>query len=68
MAYVGDVHNMGNIQTGAPEYAAKHVVDHIGPEVSDVGVIVYRRAAAVESRFSRDKGFKYLQLPCKGII
>ena len=41
---VGDVHHMANVIPKQLERASKHVGVEEGPEVSDVGVVVDRRA------------------------
>jgi hypothetical protein len=44
---------MDYLKTGPAQGPDQEVVDHIGPEVSDMGVIVNRRSAAVKPDFFR---------------
>jgi hypothetical protein len=54
---------MGNLIAQAAKGTGKDVVGYIGPEISDVGVVVNRGAAAVKTSAALDQGFKGLQPP-----
>jgi hypothetical protein len=44
---------MAYIKAGPAQGSHQDIVEHIGPKVPDMGVIVYRRAAPVKTGFSR---------------
>jgi hypothetical protein len=51
---------MGYFKTCPTQGPDQDIMKHIGPEVPDMGVIVYRRAAPVKTDLSRFEGFKGL--------
>jgi hypothetical protein len=51
---------MAQVQAGSSEGTGKYIVGYIGPQIPDMGIVVYRRPAAVEAGFPRDKGLESL--------
>jgi hypothetical protein len=59
---------MGDLVAQTAESPLQEIVGDIGPEVPDMGIIINRRAAAIEPNFSSLNGFKDLYFPAKGIV
>jgi hypothetical protein len=51
---------MGYVKPCPMQGPDQDIVEHIGPKVPDMGVIIYRRAAPVKTDLSRVEGFKGL--------
>ena len=60
MTDVGDVHDMLHLVAGMSEDPLEGVLENIGPEVSDMRVVVDRRSAAVHSHILVRNGFELL--------
>jgi hypothetical protein len=52
---------MGNLEAPFPEGTDKDIVGYIGPKVPNMGIVVYRGAAAVKTRLPGYKGDKFFQ-------
>jgi hypothetical protein len=68
VAHIGDVHHVGHFITPLPEGPHQGIVGDVGTEIPDVGVVVYRGAAAVKARLAALDWLKDLQCPSKGVI
>jgi hypothetical protein len=51
---------MGYLKTGSAEGSNQYVVEHVGPEVPDMGVVIHRGSAAVKSDMPRPEWLKGL--------
>jgi hypothetical protein len=51
---------MGYCKPGPAQGSDQEIVEHISPEIPDMGIIVYRRAAPVKTDLSGIEGFKGL--------
>jgi hypothetical protein len=66
--HIGDVHDMGYAETGAAQGPDQNIMDHIGPEVSNVGIIIHSGPAAVKTDLIPVDRLEDLQFPAQGII
>ncbi|MPM60271.1 hypothetical protein SDC9_107122 [bioreactor metagenome] len=64
---VGEVHHLLDFISGQAQGPAQDVLENIGAEIADVGEIVNRRSASVDSDFAGDDGVKLPELPVHGI-
>jgi hypothetical protein len=51
---------MGYCKPPAAQGPHEDIVEYIGPEIPNMGIIVYCRPAAVKAGLPRDEGFKGL--------
>jgi hypothetical protein len=58
---------MGYIIALTAQSPGKDIVGHIGPEVPDMGIVIYRGPAAVKTGLTGRPGLKNLQFPSQGI-
>jgi hypothetical protein len=68
MPYVGNIHHIGHLVSSPGKGFYQNIVENIGPEISDMGVIIYRGAATVKSNPAGNQGIKDLKFPPKGIV
>jgi hypothetical protein len=55
VVHVGDVHDVRDFEALVFQEPLEQVLEHVGPVVADVGVVVDRRAAGVELDLSGDE-------------
>ena len=65
VSYVGYVHNSCNVKTCVAEILFKHVLHNIAAQISDVRVVIYRRAAGVHINLACDVGYEFFSFSCK---
>jgi hypothetical protein len=58
---------MGYLKAETAEGPDQEIVDHICPEIPDMGVGIHRGTAAVKAGFTRPDRLKNLYLPPQGI-
>ena len=68
MAYVGDVLHVGDLVPTANEQASDAVGHQVGPQVSNVGVAVHRRAAGVHSGDAGLQRNEFLDLVGESVV
>jgi hypothetical protein len=59
---------MGYLVSPPPKGFYQNIVEDIGPEISDMGVIIHRGTATVKSNLTGNQGFKDLEFPSKGVV
>ena len=68
VADIGDVHHMLDVKPGHLKRSPQHVLEDVGPQVADVGVVVDRGPTGVEADLGgrqRDEG---LRLAAEGVV
>ena len=65
---VGHVHDVGHFVPFPPQVAVEDVLEHERPEIADVGKIVHRRAAAVQSDLRRLQGLEWFADPAQRVL
>jgi hypothetical protein len=56
------------LETGTPQGADKNIMEYVGPEIPDMGIVVNSGTAAVKPDFTGINRFKGLQFPSQGIV
>src|SRR3989338_1015417 len=65
---IGDVHYLLNIEAKCGKYSTEYVGKNKSPDVSDMDVVVDRRAAVIHCHLRRVKGGERLNLPRERIV
>ena len=60
VSYIGDVHNVFDVVTQIRKRLVQNVQKDIGAQVSDVGIVVYRRSASVKAHVTRRNRLEFL--------
>jgi hypothetical protein len=58
---------MSYLKTCATERPGEYIVNQICPQIPNMGVVIYGRAAAIKAKRSRFYGLEALNLMAKGI-
>ena len=67
VADIGDVHDVPDPIAEQLERASKHILEHIGPQIADVGHVIDRRPAAIHPNLRRIGGSKGFEPARAGI-
>jgi hypothetical protein len=59
---------MGYLETGTAQGTDKNIMEYVGPEIPDMGIVINRGATAVKPDFAGINRFKGLQFPSQGIV
>ena len=68
VADIGYVHDMLELVAGMDQRPVQEVLEDVGPEVADMGVVVYRRSAAIESYLAFFKWYEVFEAACECVV
>jgi hypothetical protein len=58
---IGQIHHLDDFEPAILQNAPEQILENIGPEIADVGVVVDRRTAGIEADLAGVDGFQNLQ-------
>ena len=67
VADIGDVDDMGELVTLPAERPPQQIGKNIGPHITDMGIVIDRRSAGIDARFTRMHGHELFHLASQAV-
>ena len=68
MTHVGDVHDMRDSIPVINQNASENIFENIGAQIPDMGIIVNRRSAGIQSNLTGFDRLEFFLLACQRIV